>query len=87
MATVLERMSGHRCDLGHQSTSAGLGNYSTDESALNLHLDQAGGNCNKEEKPVDLKITYGARNKRGVGVSEATQVLPGHILPDWTGAL
>lgn len=41
----------------------GPGNDSTDESALSLHLDQPGGNWNKEEKPVDLKITYRARNE------------------------
>lgn len=76
MATVLERMSGHRCDLSQKSTSAGLGNYSTDGSVLSLHLDQAGGNWNKEEKPVGLKITCRARNKWDVGVTMATLELP-----------
>ena len=60
----------------------GLGNYSTDDPALSLHLDQAGGNWNKEEKAVDLKITHGARNEWGVGVRAATEVLPRAVTPD-----
>lgn len=59
----------------------GLGNYSIDESALSLHLDQAGGSQNKE-KPVDLKITHRVGNEWGVGAREATQVLPREIILD-----
>lgn len=54
----------------------GLGNEGTDESALSLHLDQAGGKWNKEEKAVDLKITYRARNEWAVGARMVTQVCP-----------
>lgn len=60
----------------------GLGNYSTDESAFSLHLDQAGGNWKKEEKPVDFKITHRARNRWGVGARAATQGLPRATAPD-----
>lgn len=74
------RGSAHRCDLGHQSTQQGPGDYSTDESALRLHLDQAGGNWNRE-KPVELKITCRARKRWGVGVAAASQVLPRQAPP------
>lgn len=60
----------------------GLGNYSADESALSLHLDQAGGSWNRREKPVDLKITYRAGNEWRVGERAVRQVLPREIIPD-----
>lgn len=81
-AAVLERMSAHRCDPVGKSAPAGPGDYSTDESALSLHLDQAGGKWKKEEKPVDFKITHRARNRWGVGARAATQGPSRAIAPD-----
>lgn len=83
MATVPERMSARRCDLGRESTE-GLRGHCTDEPAPSLHLDHAGGNWNMGEKPVDLKITYRAGNERGVGARAATRVPLRPIRPGWT---
>ena len=64
----------------------GPGNYSTEESALSLHLDQAGGDWNKEEKAVDSEITHRGRNERGVGERAANRVLPREITPEGCAA-
>lgn len=68
--------------LAIRAPQQGLGDYSTDESALSLHLDQAGGNWSKEDRPMDLKLTWGARNEWDMGVRAAIQVLPRAITSD-----
>lgn len=51
-------------------------------------MHQAAGNWEKEEKPVDLKVTHRARNEWGVPARAVTPVSPGAITPDGcTGVL
>ena len=49
---------------------------------LSLHLDQAGGDWNQEEKAVGSEITYRGRKEWGVAARAAAHVLPRGITPE-----
>ena len=49
---------------------------------LSLHLDQAGGDWNQEEKAVGSEITYRGREECGMGARPAAHMLPREITPE-----
>ena len=49
---------------------------------LSLHLYQAGGDWNQEEKAVVSEITYRGRKEWGMGARAAAHMLPREITPE-----